>query len=62
MCAKFGIPNSSQSPDIEQISDGGISDFRISCQYLTSENCPNSKSNDIHMKVGPVLNLTRERQ
>ena len=62
MCAKFGIPNSSQSPDIEQISDGGISGFSISFQYLTSENCPNSKSKDIDKKLGPVLNLTRERQ
>ena len=28
--AKFGIPNSPESPDIGQNSDGGISDFRIS--------------------------------
>ena len=28
--AKFGIPNSPESLDIGQNSDGGISDFRIS--------------------------------
>ena len=32
--ATFGIHNLSQSPDIGQNSDGGISDFRISGQSL----------------------------
>ena len=34
MVAKFGIPNSTQSPDIAQNSDGSISDFDISSQPL----------------------------
>ena len=43
ICAKFGIPNLSQSPDI-----GGISDFRISGQPLINKNCYNSRtSNDL---------------
>ena len=32
--AKFGISNLPQPPDIGQISEGGISDFRFSCQSL----------------------------
>ena len=32
--AKFGIFNSSESPDIGQNSDVGISDFWISGQFL----------------------------
>ena len=35
---KFGIPNSPQSADIGQNSDGGISNFRISGQSLIKEN------------------------
>ena len=51
ICAKFGIPNLSQSPDIEQNSDGGFSDFFISGQSLTNANCHNSgTSNDIVAK------------
>ena len=46
--ARFGVPNLSQSPDIEQNSDRGISDFRISGQSLKNENCPE-----------PVMILTR---
>ena len=34
ICAKFGIPYSSQAPNIEQNSDGVISDFRILGQSL----------------------------
>ena len=53
--AKFGIPNFLQSPDIGQISEGGICDFRISGQSLKSKNCDNSKTrNDIDMKLEPV--------
>ena len=52
---KFGIPNLPQSPDIEQNSDEGISDFRIFGQSLIKENCHNSRtSDDIDMKLGPV--------
>ena len=55
---KFGIPNSPQSPDIEQNSNGGISDFRISGQSLLKENCHNSRtSHDIVMKLGPGTKL-----
>ena len=58
--AKFGIPNLSQSPDIEQNSDGGFSDFFISGQSLTNANCHNSgTSNDIDMKLGPVTKLDK---
>ena len=32
--AKFGIHNLPKSPDIGQNIDGGISDFRISGQFL----------------------------
>ena len=39
ICAKAGIPNSPQSPDIGQNSNGGISDFRISGQSLIKVNC-----------------------
>ena len=42
---KYGFPN----------SDGSISNFWISGQSLTKENCHNSRtSNDIDMKLGPV--------
>ena len=44
-----------QSPDIGQNSDGGISDFQISGQSFTEENCHNSRtSNDIDVKLGPA--------
>ena len=47
ICAKFGIPNLSQSPDIGENSDGSISNFWISGQFLTNKNCYNSRiSND----------------
>ena len=53
-----GIPYSSQSPDIGQSSDGGVSDFRISGQSLTKENCHNSgTSGDNEMKLGPETKL-----
>ena len=39
--AKFGMPNSPQSPDIRQDSDGGISDFRISGKSFINEKCHN---------------------
>ena len=49
---KFAIPNSSQSPDIGQNSDGVISNFRISGQSLIKENFHNSRtSNYIKMKL-----------
>ena len=61
--AKFGIPNLSQSPDIGQNSDGGISDFRISGQFLIKENCHNSRnSDDIYMKLGPVTKIDKRNK
>ena len=48
ICAKFGIPNLPQSPDIGENSDEGISDFRISGQSLINKNWYNSRtSNDL---------------
>ena len=55
--------NSPQVRDIGQNPDRGISDFRISGQFLINENCLDSRtSNDIDMKLGRinkiVVNLT----
>ena len=56
--AKSETPNSPQSPDIGQNSDGSISDFQIFGQYLISKNCHNSRtSHDINMKLGTVTKL-----
>ena len=56
--AKFDVHKFPRSPDIMQNSDGWISDFWISGQSLTNENCHNLKSsNDIDMKLGPVSKL-----
>ena len=58
--AKVVIPNSTQSPDIGQNSDGGISDFRISGQSLIKVNYHNSRTSDgIGMKLGPVAKLDK---
>ena len=60
ICAKFGIPNLLQSPDIKQNLDGDISNFRISGQSLIKVNCDNSRtSDDIHRKLGPVTKLDK---
>ena len=56
--AKFGIPNSPQSPDIGPNSAWGISGFWISVQSLIKENYHNSRtSNDIDVILGPVTKL-----
>ena len=61
--AKFSVYNSPQSPDIEQNSDRGISDFRISGQSLMKENCHNSRtSDDIDLKLGPVTKLDKRKK
>ena len=53
---------SSQSPDIGQNSDRGISNFQISGQSLIKENCHNSRtSDDVDMKLGPVTKLTEKQ-
>ena len=58
------MPNSSQFPDIGQNSYFWITvNFRISGQFLKNENFHNSRtSNNIDMKLGPELNLTREKR
>ena len=57
------ITNSSQSPDIGQNSDGGISDFRISGQSFIKENCHNSRtSDDIDMTLGPITELNKKNE
>ena len=63
ICAKFGIHNSLQSPDIGQNSDRGISNFQISGQFLIKENCHNSRtSDDTDMKLGPVTKLDKRNK
>ena len=58
--AKFCNPNSPQSPDIVQKSDGGISDFQISGHSLIKGNGHNFRtSHDTDMKLGPVSKLDR---
>ena len=60
MFSKFGIPNFPQSPDIEQNSDGGISDIRIYGHSIIKENCHNSRtSDDVDMKFGLVAKLDK---
>ena len=62
-CAKFGISYSSQSPDIGQNSDEGISDFQIPGQSLIKGNCQNSRtSDDINMELGPVTKLDKRNK
>ena len=61
ICAKFGITNLPQSPDIGQNADGDISDFQISGQSLMNENCHKSRtSHDIDIKLGPVTKLRKK--
>ena len=44
-------------------SDGGISDFRISGQFLIEGNCRNSLTNDdIDIKFGPVTRLDKRNK
>ena len=63
MCGKFGIPNLTQFPNIEQNSGGGTSDFRISGQSLIKGNCHNSRTrDDIDMKLGPVTKLDKRKK
>ena len=60
ICAKFGISNSRQSPDIAQNLDGGTSNFWISGQSLIKENCYNFRTIDgIDLKLGPVPKLDK---
>ena len=55
---KFGVPNLPQSPDINQTSNGSISDSQISGQSLLNKNCHNSRtSNDTDIKLGPYYHI-----
>ena len=60
------VPNSvsvSQSSDIGENSDGDISNFRISGQFLIKVNCRNSRtSDDIEIKLGPVTKLDKRKK
>ena len=59
----FDIPNSPQSPNIGQKSNGGISNFRISGQSLMNENCHNSRtSDDITCKLGSVTKINKRNK
>ena len=61
--ANFVISKSAQSTDIEENSDGGISDFLISSQSLFKETCHNSRiSDDIDIKLGPVPELDKRNK
>ena len=61
ICDKSCTPNLPQSPDIRQNSDGALSDFRISDQFLINENCPNFRtSHDINMKLGPETKMDKK--
>ena len=52
-----------QSPDIQQNSDVGISNFRISGQSLIKESWHNSRTrDDIDMKLGPVTKLDKRNK
>ena len=49
--------------DFGQNSDGGISDFQISGQFLIKENCYNSRTrDDIDMKIEPVTKLDKRNK
>ena len=55
---KFDIPNSTKCVNVGQNSDGGISDFRISGQFLIKENWHNSRnSNGMDKKLALVTKL-----
>ena len=54
------MPNLPQSPDIGENLDRGISNSRISGQFLMKENCYNSRiSDEIDMKLRPVTKLDK---
>ena len=60
---KFDILNLPQFIDIGQNRDGGISDFRISGQFLIKENCDNARTSDDNgMKFEPVTKLDKEKK
>ena len=59
----FGLSNAPQSPDVGKNTDGNISDFRISGQFLTKENRHSSRtSDDIDMKLGPATKIDNKNK
>ena len=57
------LKSTTQSPDIGQNSDGGISNIRISGQSLIKKNCHNSStSDDIDINLGPVTKLDKRKK
>ena len=49
ICAKFGILNLPQSPDIWQNSEGSIFDFPIFDLWLIKENCRDSRTTEVKL-------------
>ena len=63
ICAKFGIPNLPESPELGKTQTGGIVNFQNSAEFLITENCQNSRtSDDIDMKLGPVTKLDKRNK
>ena len=63
ICVKYGIPHSPQSKNIEQNSDGCISNFRISGQSFIKENCYNSRTSDVlTWNFGPITKLDKKKK
>ena len=63
LCAKFGIPNLPQSPDIWQNSNRGMCNFRSSGQSLINKSCHNSRTgDDIDMKLEPVTKYDKKKK
>ena len=60
--SKFGIPNSSQSPDIGQNSYGGILDFPIFGQSLIKRIVITPEPVMIDIKLGPVTKLDKRNK
>ena len=61
--AKFSIHNLPQPPDIWKNSDAGISDFRISGQFLIIKNCRNYRIIGCQdMKLVPVIKIDKKKK
>ena len=60
---KFSIHNFPQPPDIWKNSNAGISDFRISGQFLIIKNCHNYRISGCQdMKLGPVIKIDKKKK
>ena len=61
--AKFGISTHPTLQILGKTQTGGISDFRISVQFLIKINWHNSRtSDDIDMEVGPITKLDKRNK